>query len=192
MPKPDSTPASLDWDLRAVLDEELSHLPEKYRAPLVLCYLEGKTNEEAARLMGCPAGSMSWRLSRGRELLRQRLSRRRLSIAPMLLAPLLMKSTASAAVPPLLMKATVKAAVVTAGQATTVGVVSVKVAALTEETVKAMWEIPFKFAAWSAAVLLGGTLLLATLTYVARPTTVPPPGPGAGGEPAGNCSSPDP
>jgi RNA polymerase sigma factor (sigma-70 family) len=63
-------------DLRAFLAAELNSLPEKYRAPLILCYWEGKTNEEAARQLGCPAGSMSWRLARGREMLRQRLTGR--------------------------------------------------------------------------------------------------------------------
>jgi RNA polymerase sigma-70 factor (ECF subfamily) len=61
-------------DLCEVLGEELSRLPEKYRAPLVHCYLEGKTNQEAARELGCPLGSMSGRLARGRELLRERLA----------------------------------------------------------------------------------------------------------------------
>src|SRR5204862_244277 len=64
-------------ELRRVIDDELHRLPEKYRAPLVLCYLEGKTNEEAARELGWPAGSMSPRLERGRALLRLRLLRRR-------------------------------------------------------------------------------------------------------------------
>ncbi len=63
--------------LREALDEALAGLPEKYRAPLVLCYLEGKTNEEAARLLGWPPGSMSKRLAQGREMLRQRLDQQR-------------------------------------------------------------------------------------------------------------------
>lgn len=62
--------------LRHVLDEELQRLPEKYRAVLVLCYLQGTTNEEATRLLGWPSGSMSYRLSRGRDLLRKRLEAR--------------------------------------------------------------------------------------------------------------------
>jgi RNA polymerase sigma factor (sigma-70 family) len=63
-------------DLHALLTAEIHTLPEKYRGPLLLCYWEGLTNEEAARQLGCPAGSMSWRLARGRELLRRRLTRR--------------------------------------------------------------------------------------------------------------------
>ena len=68
----------LAWrELRDTLDVELNHLPDKYRLPLILCYLQGLTNEEAARRLGWPAGSMSYRLARGRELLRQRLLGRR-------------------------------------------------------------------------------------------------------------------
>src|SRR5438445_764602 len=62
--------------LREALDEEVIGLPEKYRAAIVLCYLEGLTNEAAARRLGWPPGSMSARLARGRELLRDRLRRR--------------------------------------------------------------------------------------------------------------------
>jgi RNA polymerase sigma-70 factor (ECF subfamily) len=68
-------------DLRRVIDDELHHLPEKYRDPIVLCYLEGKTHEQAARHLGWPAGSVSRRLERGRQLLGRRLAHRGVSLA---------------------------------------------------------------------------------------------------------------
>src|SRR5262249_50355259 len=70
---PEPAPAAADPELRAVLDEELGQLPDRYRAPLVLCYFQGKTNAQAAQALGWPAGSISKRLARARELLRRRL-----------------------------------------------------------------------------------------------------------------------
>src|SRR5262245_32834758 len=71
-----SEPSEDARDLRLSLDDQLDQLPEKYRLPIVLCELEGRTLEEAAQLLGWPKGTVAGRLSRGRELLRQRLSRR--------------------------------------------------------------------------------------------------------------------
>ena len=61
-------------ELRPILHAELDRLPEEYRTLVVHCYLEGKTNEEAARLLGCPVGTVKGRMWRARGLLRQRLS----------------------------------------------------------------------------------------------------------------------
>jgi RNA polymerase sigma factor (sigma-70 family) len=63
-------------ELRAALDAELSALPDKLRAVVVLCGLEQRTNAEAAKLLGCPTGTIDSRLSAARQKLRDRLARR--------------------------------------------------------------------------------------------------------------------
>jgi RNA polymerase sigma factor (sigma-70 family) len=90
-------------DLRRVLDEELERLPDKYRLPILLCDLEGMTITEAARQLGWPKGTVAGRLSRGRELLRRRLSRRRLGFV------LLLGAIRTDEVPDQLVTATVEA-----------------------------------------------------------------------------------
>ena len=62
-----------------VLDQELSQLPAKYRAPLVLCYLRGQTHDQAATALNCPVGTVRSRMARGRDLLKRRLTRRGLA-----------------------------------------------------------------------------------------------------------------
>jgi RNA polymerase sigma factor (sigma-70 family) len=73
-------------DVRPLIYEELSRLPDKYREPIVLCHLEGKTHEEVARLLRWPVGTVSGRLSRGRQLLRSRLERRGVAVSSAMLS----------------------------------------------------------------------------------------------------------
>src|SRR5262245_46421980 len=72
----------IGWcDLRAMLDEEVQRLPARCREPFALCYLEGKTNAEAAQLLGCPKGTVQSRLMHARALLRTALARRGLVLS---------------------------------------------------------------------------------------------------------------
>ncbi|MBL8792483.1 MAG: sigma-70 family RNA polymerase sigma factor [Planctomycetia bacterium] len=136
------------------LDEELHRLPEKYRAPLVLCYLEGKSNEEAARQLGRPVGTVWYQLTRGREMLRERLAQRGLMMSTAGLALALSESTATAAVPSSLVTATLAA--VAGGASGHAG--NVAAAALAQQVLAGMLFAKVKTA---ASVGLGAVLAAA-------------------------------
>lgn len=120
-------------DLRPVLDAAVETLPEKYRVLVVLCYLQGRTYDEAARLLDLAKGTVSTRLTHARTLLRRRLRQRGLVLPVTVLAVLLERNAASAAVPPRLPPLAVEAARTAAGRG---GSVSARVASLAEAAVR--------------------------------------------------------
>ena len=147
-----------DWrDLRPVIDQELNRLPEKYRAPIVLCYLEGKTNEEAAQQLGWTKGTVSGRLARARDMLRTRLTRQGVTLSVSTFVAALSCNSAQAAVPVGLIQSTKVAALAcAAGKAVTAGAISASVSALAEGVMKAMFVTKLKIA---AAVLFAAGLI---------------------------------
>jgi len=150
-------------DLGEVLQEEMDRLPERYRAAVMLCLLEGLSLDQAARRLGWPLGTVQSRLARGRQLLRERLTRRGLAPSAGAFAAALAAERARAAVPAGLTELTVRAAMrVMAGS--TAGAVPTVVCVLTEGVMRTMSLAKLKIAATALLVtglVVGGAGVLA-------------------------------
>jgi RNA polymerase sigma factor (sigma-70 family) len=107
--RPDASDGQWD-DFWFILDQELNRLPSKYRDPIILCDLDGRSRREAAHVLGILDGTLSGRLTRGRRQLAARLTRRGVSLSGAVMAALLVNESARAAMPPGLAATTVRGA----------------------------------------------------------------------------------
>jgi RNA polymerase sigma factor (sigma-70 family) len=176
--------AEMTWEeLRTVIDEEVGRLPEECRAAVVACLLEGRTQEQAARELGWPKSTLAGRLDRGRDLLRQGLTRRGITLSAAGLAALL-GGKGAVAMPATLFLSTVRAAASPAEA-------SPKVAALAEGAGRGLtwgrWKIGAALLA--GCVFLGGMVTLVCLALASDPAEIP--GRGGGGNTTTNPGNGD-
>jgi RNA polymerase sigma factor (sigma-70 family) len=131
-------------DLRAVLDDELRLLPERFRLPVLLCYVEGHTTEQAAQLLGCPRGTILSRLATARHRLSTRLLRRGITVSGAGLTATLAEPAWPAGVPEALAEAAVRGAFSLSGT-------PIPVVHLTEGVIHAMFLSKLR---WTVGVVL--------------------------------------
>jgi RNA polymerase sigma factor (sigma-70 family) len=160
--EPPATEDNHDWDeLLAILEAELANLPADLRAPLIACFLQGKTQDEAARALGWSLSTLRRRLDEGRELLRARLKSRGASLPAGLFVGALIPHVQSAV--PATLRATLL--VLVAG-----GPVPASVAALLAAFNGSSWALNSFF-------LIAGLTLVARLAYGATLLVAPAPPP---------------
>jgi RND family efflux transporter MFP subunit len=169
-----SAPIEPSQEISACLDEELRRLPERLRAPTILCYLEGRTVDEAARELGCPRGTVASRLARARARLRWRLTRRGLSVPSVAVAAVISAEVSAAETHALVGSAVRVVQWWNAGQGPARDGISARVIALSHEVLRAMsikklTNVAVLVIAAAGLLLIGGTLGLQRDTGAAEP-----------------------
>ncbi len=166
--------AAIDREQAEALHGEVDRLPRAFRLPVVLCYFEGLSLDEAARRLRCPAGTVHSRLARARARLRRGLARRGVVLSGTAMAAALAPRSASASIPPLLCDSTTRAAIAFAGgHAAVGGALTAPATAMAQEVLRSMLIHKLKAATLSL-------LLLATLAtgagYLSRSLATAPGG----------------
>jgi RNA polymerase sigma factor (sigma-70 family) len=169
-PRPTADPLAelTGRELCGLIDDELNRLPERYRAPLLLCCLEGRTRDEAARQLGTSLGTLKHRLDLGRRLLRTRLARRGVALPAVLVVAALARHSTPAAMPAPLAALTCRAAPAFAGLRPAAGPVSRQAAALANDVLDALALARLK---WVAALVLAVGVLTTGVGLAARPAS---------------------
>jgi RNA polymerase sigma factor (sigma-70 family) len=136
---------AIDREQAEALHDEIDRLPRSFRLPVILCYFEGLTLDEAARRLRCPAGTVGSRLSRAREKLRRGLTRRGVILPAATLAAALAPRSASASLSSSLCDITTRAAMKFAAGQAAAGATSASATALAREVLRSMLIHNLKF-----------------------------------------------
>jgi RNA polymerase sigma factor (sigma-70 family) len=140
-------------ELRTILDDELARLPERHRAPVVLCELEGLSRRDAAARLKISEGTLSSRLARAKARLRERLTKRGFALSAVTLTSILTQDASAVIIPPALADSTIRVATLVAAGSSLTGVTSTSVMTLTEGVLKAMLLAKLRYAILGAAAL---------------------------------------
>jgi hypothetical protein len=143
-------------DLRPIIDEEVNRLPEKWRATVVLCFMEGMSYAEAADHLKCSKGAVALRLEQARDRLRKRLQRRGLALSVGMVPALLTPERTGVLVPPALANATAQAAWLWTAAGRPAGAVPAPIATLAEAGLPAL--------SWGAVKMTAAIVLTAAVT----------------------------